>query len=192
MSDEFDPYEWGVCQNKHPFEVPGEDRVAVDTPSTWAMMQLLGGGNSFEGVALSREQEKALLAFYDFDDARDVQKAKEAQEALEAAWEERRQMHVEAEETGDWTAYDEKYDIKYGYRELPDKPKPTNPLPFLRAGATKNMFRFWRRDGLRVMAFLARYLERGEDPVRLVAQLCIEAGYDVPNDYYWIFGEDPE
>ena len=190
----FDPYEGGVCQNKHPFEVPGEGLVAVDTPSTWAMMRLLGDWNSFEGVALSREQEKALMAFYDFDDALDVRKAQEAQEAQVTAWEERRQMHAQAKEAGDWAAYD----IKYGCRKfsekprLPEKPKPTNPLPFLRAGATKNMLRFCRRDGLRVMAFLARYLERGEDPVRLVAKLCIEAGYDVTNDSDWIFGDDLE
>jgi len=41
------------------------------------------------------------------------------------------------------------------------------------------------------LAFLSKFLEPGQDPVKLVAQLCVEAGYDVPNDVDWIY-EEPE
>ena len=52
------------------------------------------------------------------------------------------------------------------------------------------MHRHWKRDGLRVMAFLAKHLEQGQDPVKFVAQLAIEAGFDEPDDYNWIFDLD--
>lgn len=71
----------------------------------------------------------------------------------------------------------------YGFKD------ETNPL--MEAGMHRNMFRHVERDGLRVMAFLSKYLEPGQDPVKLVAQLCMEAGHDVPNDYDWIY-EDEE
>ncbi len=47
------------------------------------------------------------------------------------------------------------------------------------AGNTRNMYRFAERDGLRVMAFLSRYCEHGEDPVRVVAEGLASLGYDV-------------
>jgi hypothetical protein len=53
----------------------------------------------------------------------------------------------------------------------------TNSL--LKAGAERNVFRHAESDGLRMIAFVARYLSQGEDPVKFLAQLCIDAGFDV-------------
>jgi len=53
------------------------------------------------------------------------------------------------------------------------------------AGATQNMFRHVQRDGLRVMGLLSRYLDKGQDPVNLLATLLLDAGYDTA-------GLDPE
>jgi len=50
--------------------------------------------------------------------------------------------------------------------------------PLMAAGSRRNLFRYATRDGLRVMAFLARYCEPGEDPVQLVAEGLVELGYD--------------
>lgn len=46
------------------------------------------------------------------------------------------------------------------------------------AGSRRDLYRLLRRDGLRVMAILCRFLERDEDPVQLVAHALVEAGYD--------------
>lgn len=47
------------------------------------------------------------------------------------------------------------------------------------AGDIRNLMRYADIDGLRVMAFLSRYLEPGEDPVRLLQNALSDAGYDV-------------
>lgn len=59
--------------------------------------------------------------------------------------------------------------------------KETDPIlsPLLNAGSKRNCFRHAEEDGLRAIAFIAGYLSQGEDPVKLIAQLCIDAGYDI-------------
>ncbi len=54
-----------------------------------------------------------------------------------------------------------------------------NLAPLDAAGVTRNLFRYAQADGLRVMAFLSKYLEQGQDPVRLQQELMVEAGFDV-------------
>lgn len=71
----------------------------------------------------------------------------------------------------------------YGFKE-------DRSHPLAEQGTFRNLVRHTERDGLRVMAFLSRYLQPGQDPVKLVAQLCSEAGFDVPNDIDWIYEED--
>lgn len=63
--------------------------------------------------------------------------------------------------------------VLYGF----DMQACTNELE--RAGATRNLFRAAEQDGLRCMAFLARYCEEGQDPVQLVAAGLAELGFDV-------------
>ncbi len=50
--------------------------------------------------------------------------------------------------------------------------------PLERAGAELSMLRRARVDGVRLAAMLARFLEPGQDPCRLVAAVFAEAGYD--------------
>lgn len=50
---------------------------------------------------------------------------------------------------------------------------------FESAGSIRNLLRHINSDGLRVMAFLSKYLEKDEDPVGLVATALIEMGFDV-------------
>jgi hypothetical protein len=63
------------------------------------------------------------------------------------------------------------------WREL--HPNPTPAQIFTRE--MEVMFaidRYVAADGVRLMALLSRFLEDGQDPVALVAQLLAEAGYD--------------
>ena len=48
-----------------------------------------------------------------------------------------------------------------------------------RVGSQRNMMRLAERDGLRIMAMLARHVEDNEDPVRLVAEGLAALGLDV-------------
>ena len=52
----------------------------------------------------------------------------------------------------------------------------------MNAGAEVRAWREAQTDGLRLMAFLAEYLERGEDPVVYVARMLADAGYEVGVD----------
>lgn len=68
-----------------------------------------------------------------------------------------------------------------------DLPKcPANPLErWNETGKIRNLFRHVEHDGLRVMAFLSRFLEPDEDPVAFVAKLCADAGFDCPMVEKW-------
>jgi hypothetical protein len=57
---------------------------------------------------------------------------------------------------------------------------------FVQAGTDRNVMRHAEFDGLRMMAWLAQYVEPGQDPLRTLVQLAIEAGIDVmPEDVDW-------
>lgn len=64
----------------------------------------------------------------------------------------------------------------YGF-EAP-KRSATGGEAMVRAGDIRNLLRETRTDGLRLMAYLAHFLQKGEDPVVLVHNLCQQAGYD--------------
>ena len=68
----------------------------------------------------------------------------------------------------------------YGF----DAAEAGNPLH--QAGDFRNLMRHASHDGLRLVAYMARHMERGQDPVRFLGQLLLEAGFDVPNDVEWI------
>lgn len=59
----------------------------------------------------------------------------------------------------------------------------------MKAGTTRNLLRYAREDGLRMIAVFARYLQPGQDPVKELIQLMDEAGFDI-SDQEWAFDED--
>lgn len=62
--------------------------------------------------------------------------------------------------------------------------------PMLEAGALRNVLRAAEHDGMRIMAWLSGFLEPGEDPLKFVVQVAIEAGLEVdPVDVSWVQGE---
>jgi len=61
----------------------------------------------------------------------------------------------------------------------------------MQAGADRNAIRHAQEDGLRLVAWLASYLEPGEDPLRLLVRLVSRAGYDVgAEDFEWASSEE--
>ena len=58
----------------------------------------------------------------------------------------------------------------------------------MRAGAVRNLLRYAKKDGLRMIAVFAKYLESGRDPVEELICLMSDAGWDV-SDLEWAFDE---
>ncbi len=72
-----------------------------------------------------------------------------------------------------------------------------DPRPLMQAGADRNMARYAEHDGLRLVAWLARHVPEGGDPLKTLIQLAVDAGWDVPpEDIAWAEGdareEEPE
>lgn len=62
------------------------------------------------------------------------------------------------------------------YKVTPPSPEQPN---LFQEGAWRNCTRYARTDGYRLVAFLARYCEEGEDPLSVVKRAMADAGYDV-------------
>jgi hypothetical protein len=142
------------------------------------MVELLGG-QSFEGVTFTTDQVRRLQAYYGIDPAKTEEFVEHAIAAREA---ERARVKEEREKK-------EADPLRSRFDKLPEIPKPLSEKEkedlrtFERAGSGRNIFRHVRSDGLRLMAFLSKFLEKDEDPVKFVHDLCMEAGYDTPNDW---------
>jgi len=82
----------------------------------------------------------------------------------------------------------------YGF-DLDSEIDPDGPVSqagrFHCAGSYRNLMRYVEQDGLRVMAFLGKFLEKDEDPVQLVAKGLAALGFDAPiEDEYEIEDDD--
>jgi hypothetical protein len=61
-----------------------------------------------------------------------------------------------------------------------------DPRALLQAGADRNMIRHAEHDGLRLIAWLARHVPAGEDPLKSLVLAAVDAGWDVsPEDASW-------
>lgn len=57
----------------------------------------------------------------------------------------------------------------------------------------KFMARYAEHDGLRIVAWLSRYTEPGEDPMKALIRLLMDSGIDIdPSDVTWAVGEEPQ
>jgi len=148
------------------------------TPSDKKWLELLGG-HRFEGVTLTQPQVDALAKFYDFEPIRPRAK-EQAEDCDRKAQESYEARCAEIREENKTRRYQE---------SMPQAPvSDVGALARLsETGDTVHVLRKTRDDGLRVMGFLSRYLTKGEDPVALVASLCIDAGFDVdPEVVEWV------
>lgn len=159
-----------------------------------AVVITLMGGQRHGGVMLTRHQLAALGKVYQFDMDYKGRKAKEALAA-----------HVRRHECRviDWDRKVEEYEAWFSKPKNTRGSRPQDPrrgpygecdvkrptlMPFDEASVAAfhasadnvNILKYAEHDGVRVMAFLARLLEPGEDPVQFIEGLCIEAGYDCP------------
>lgn len=178
-----------VNQHLGGFERPtAEGGRACATPSDATMITLLGG-MTFQGVTFTRGQAKALEKFYGYDD----QKARrDASDAVKESWKLQTQKvmdRLKDPKLKDWKRNELMKQLKELQNQQSQEETVKGAAAFAEAGGVRNRWRIIQEDGLRVMAMLGRFLEPGQDPVKLVVQLMSEAGYDVSEHCEWAYDE---
>lgn len=93
------------------------------------------------------------------------------------------------------------FDADWKYRDAEEKHKRAmlawdlweDPRGLLQAGADRNAIRHAESDGLRIIAWLAKYVPTGEDPLKHVIQFASQAGLDVDtSDLDWADRSDDD
>ncbi len=162
-----------------PFEIPGSTLMACATPADVWVINLLGGHRQ-GAVTFSTSQHQAFMRFYGYD-------AKRTERELD---------ELEAEHAVALAKFHENESKRSRWETPRQPPKPIDRKAtklFMEEGASRNIYRHVEREGMRLMGLLAscRCLDDNEDPVKLLAQLMIDAGYDVPAEVVtWL--EEPE
>ena len=136
-------------------------------------MALLGSGPRHASVTVSRDEYTALNKLY----------------GITTEKPNKRPAKPEPPHAGQ-LSYREEIDYKNAVGAWE---KWTNPRAYMQAGADINLMRHAESDGLRLVAWLARFVPKGEDPLKTLIQAVTQAGWDVdPNDVAYAEGEDPE
>lgn len=73
----------------------------------------------------------------------------------------------------------------------PKRTEPADVASFQFGGDTRDLLRYAEADGMRMVALIAAYLEPGEDPVRRLAKMLMDQGYDVPVSPEWADADWP-
>lgn len=140
------------------------------TPRALAMQQLLGS-HRYGAVSLTSDEFRNLQRVYRFHEEPPVE----------------RPPAPAAPKREDFqTASDFHQAVRDHEKALERHARWKSPQALMQAGADRNTFRHAEADGLRVVAWMARFIPEGEDPLRHVIQIFAEAGFDVdPEDLAW-------
>jgi hypothetical protein len=143
---------------------------ATATPVDESLIQILGIGASHEGVALTRDQFQAIKRLYGYYPEPPVPKPPPPPPlGPNPSWEQE-SRHKE---------------VMRAYSKWED------PSPFHQAGADRNAMRWASSDGLRMLAWIAKYVPPESDPVKALIQLAIDAGWDIdPATVEWVNEEE--
>lgn len=142
----------------------------ITTPAIKDMLDLLGY-QFFGSIALSSDQMSTIQKIYGFE--------------LEKPNKKPEPPIPPKREDFNYT-WDFEEGIRKYKRELDAYNKWVDPIELMQAGADMNVIRAAQADGLRIVAWLAKYVETGKDPLKLVIQLAAEAGFDVScEDLEW-------
>ena len=149
----------------------------VTTPSAATMITLLGASLQHEGNLLSRSEYQALSKVYGFS----VEKPGT-----------RPPKPVQAPYKGK-TSFDRQDEDKEYARQVANWERWQDPQAMMQAGADRNLARRAQHDGFRLVAWIAKYVEPGEDPLKTLIQMASDAGFDVdPADYDYAVMEEEE
>lgn len=162
-------------------EIKSRAHLTTATPGNKNEMALLGSGPGHRNFYPTRDQYRALKKVYGVHD-----------EPLPGPV-----PLPEKPDTSGISPMAREQALKDWERRVRDVEKLNTPAgrksfqDFNEAGAARNIFRHVEHDGLRMVAWLSRYMEPGEDPVKVLVRMASEAGFDVPpEDYGWAVGEE--
>lgn len=152
------------------FKRPGHG-TCMTTPRSVSITNLLGKSISHMSVTVCQDEHKHLQRLYGYVDEKPGKKppppTPPKREDFKTAWEFK-------------TAQDDHERACKIHANWQD------PQKLLQAGADRNLFRYAEADGLRLIAWLARYCEPGDDPLKVLIQLVSESGIDIdPSDMTW-------
>lgn len=150
----------------------------VTTPFAGTMMQLIGVGGTFENVAFSKTEIRNLKKLYGFE----AEKPNKKPPPPEAP---------KREDFGsDWDFERAERDHK---ESLKRHANWEDPRALMQAGADRNLYRHVRGDGLRLAAYIAKFCQPDEDPMKVLIRMAIDSGYAVdPEDVTWAEAEEDE
>ena len=150
------------------------------TPLSADTMSLLGAGLSHEGVTISSDEKRALDRLYGF---------------VPETPRERPPPPVEPKREEFPVGFDGNLQFENARRTHKTRyaawEKWKDPRPFYQAGANRSVMRHAATDGLRLIAWLAKHLEPGADPLKTLVCLASADGWDVdPQDVEWAQGAE--
>lgn len=157
---------------------PGGTFGTVTTPAAKEMIELLGSGYRHENITLTQDEMKHLRHLYGFplepSNARPPKPVQKPYPPNALSW--------------DRNILDREYK-----QEVAAWEKWVDPQGWLQSGSDRNLFRHAAADGLRMVAWLAQYAPKGEDPLKTLIQMAIDSGYDVtPSDVTYSGEELPD
>jgi hypothetical protein len=147
-------------------------RFGISAPSQRVSIELLGPALSHGSVTISRDEYRQLCRLYGFVPEKPNERPPEpAPLDPKASWKEESEHKARMNA---WKAW-------------------KDPRPFHQAGADRNLMRHAEADGLRIVAWLAKHVPPGEDPLKTLVQMASQAGWDVdPVDVAWADGESEQ
>jgi hypothetical protein len=154
-----------------------ENLSQVTTPLAAKLVQLLGPGATCGSITLTRGEFEAVKHLYGFkkelpNKRPDSPKTPDPSNYPKDSW-----------------AYEEA--LRKHKDDLKRHEGWKDPQPFMQAGADRNALRAAEADGLRLLAWIAKFVPAGEDPLAHLVQAAVAFGWDVdPEDVEW--AEDSE
>lgn len=148
----------------------------VSAPSAKIANELLGGGMVYQRVHWSRDEVNRLRELYGYKVERPNEKPAPPSAPKRSEFR---------------SDYDYQSAMRRHETELENHAAWTDPVELMQAGADRNMTRYAEHDGLRIVAWLSRYTEPGEDPMKALIRLLIDSGIDMyPSDVTWAMEDD--
>lgn len=162
-------------KTKRPVAQPG---TTVTTPAALTWLQLLGAGTTVGSVTLTSSEFNAVRKLYGFTAEKPNKKPKPPV-------------------VPDRTKFKNDLDYRDAMRDHESAVDKHNrwvdPRPIMQAGADRNVVRHAEADGLRLVAYLARFVPAGSDPIKTLIQALAEAGFDVPyEDVEWADSDEED
>lgn len=145
---------------------PSSNGSTTTTPRAGVMLNLLGGVTAGP-IALTGDEFRAIKKLYGFKPEKPHKKPPPPEPPKEKdfskPWEYREAL--------------QKHELA-----LEAHARWESPQPMMQAGADRNAIRHAEQDGLRLLAWLAKFITAGEDPLKSLVQLACDAGWDVDGD----------